>query len=171
MSSYLKTSHEKDAVEENSFPLSLKEQITHKKKFLEEHIPPRSKIILIGHSIGAYIILNLLKTCNRASDITKAILLFPTIERMAVSPNGRYVTPMVTYFKWLAVSAVAVFSIFPNFFKQFLVKWWLSDRENLMSSSVESVLRLLTPQSINGVVTMAQDEMKEVLHPDDEVNT
>lgn len=171
MSPNWKSSHDKDAVEENSFPLSLEEQITHKKKFLEEHIAPHSKIILVGHSIGAYIILNLLKTCNRASDITKAILLFPTIERMAVSPNGRYVTPMVKYFKWLAVSAVAVFSILPDVFKQSLVKWWLSDRENLMLSSVESVLKLLTPQSINGIVTMAQDEMKEVVHPDDEVNT
>ena len=171
MSPNRKSSHDKDAAQENSFPLSLEEQIMHKNKFLEEHIAPHSKIILIGHSIGAYIILNLLKTCNRASDITKAILLFPTIERMAVSPNGRYVMPMVTYFKWLAVSAVAAFSILPDFFKQSLVKWWLSDRENLMLSSVESVLKLLTPQSVNGVVTMAHDEMKEVVHPDDEVNT
>lgn len=88
---------------------------------------------------------------------------------MAISPNGRYVTPLVTHFKWLAVSAVAVFSILPDFVKQFLVKWWLSGRKNLMLSSVESVLKLLTPQSISGVFTMAQDEMKEVVQPDDEV--
>ena len=155
--------------EANSLPLSLKEQIAHKNKFLEDHISTHSRIILIGHSIGAYVILNLLKTCQRVSDITKAFLLFPTVERMAISPSGRYVTPFVTYFKWLAVASSAAFSILPAFVKEFLVRWWLNDRKRLSLSSVESILKLLTPQSIDGVFTMAQHEMKEVVDLDDEV--
>ena len=106
-----------DTAESINLPLSL-EQITHKKIFLEEHIPSKSKIILIGHSIGAYIILHLLKNCSRATDVTKSILLFPTIERMAISPSGRYVTPMVTYFKWFAIAAVTAFSCLPEFVKK-----------------------------------------------------
>ena len=142
----------------------------HKKIFLEDHIPPKSKIILIGHSIGAYIILHLLKNCIRAStDVTKSILLFPTIERMAISPSGRYVTPMVTYFKWFAIATVAAFSCLPEFVKKGLVQWWLSGRKNLMLSSVDSVLKLLTPRSVNGCLTMAHDEMKEVVDLDEEV--
>ena len=155
--------------ESSRFPLSLQEQITHKKIFLEEHIPPHSKIILIGHSIGAYVILNLLKNCHRVSDITKAILLFPTVERMAISPSGRYVTPMVTYFKWLGISAVAAFSILPKDVKKLLIQWWFCDRKQLMSSAVDTVLKLLTRQSINSCFTMAQDEMKEVVHSDNKV--
>ena len=155
--------------EANSLPLSLKEQIGHKNKFLEGYISTHSKIILIGHSIGAYVILNLLRTCQRASDITKAFLLFPTVERMAISPSGRYVTPLVTYFKWLAIASSAAFSILPAFVKEFLVRWWLNDRKRLSLSSVESILKLLTPQSIDGVFTMAQHEMKEVVDLDDEV--
>ena len=160
---------DKETKEANSLPLSLKEQIGHKNKFLEGHISTHSKIILIGHSIGAYVILNLLRTCQRASDITKAFLLFPTVERMAISPSGRYVTPMVTYFKWLAIASSAAFSILPAFVKEFLVRWWLNDRKRLSLSSVESILKLLTPQSIDGVFTMAQHEMKEVVDLDDEV--
>ena len=38
-----------------------------------------------------------------------------------------------------------------------------------MLSSVDSVLKLLTPQSVNGCLTMAHDEMKEVVDPDEEV--
>ena len=159
-----------DATEPNNLPLSLDEQITHKKIFLEEYIPSKSKIILIGHSIGAYIILQLLKNCNRATDVIKSILLFPTIERMAISPSGRYVTPMVTYFKWFALAAVTAFSCLPEFVKKGLVQWWLSNRENLMLSSVDSVLKLLTPQSVNGCLTMAHDEMKEVDDLDEEVS-
>ena len=164
-------SHTK-ATEPSRFPLSLEEQITHKKIFLEEHILPQSKLILVGHSIGAYIILQLLKTnsCHRAADVSKGILLFPTIERMAISPSGRYVTPMVTYFKWFAIGAVAAFNILPEFVKKGLVQWWLSNRKKLLNGSVDSVLKLLTPQSVNGCLTMAWDEMKEVVHPDDEVH-
>lgn len=164
-----KSSHGDITAGKSSFPLTLKEQIAHKNEFLERHIPPHSRILLIGHSIGAYIILHILKTCCRASDITKAILLFPTIERMAVSPSGKYVTPMVKYFNWLTLSAVGVFSVIPVSVKQFLVKWWLSDRKNLISGSVESVLKLLSPKVINGVVTMARDEMTQVVLCDDEV--
>ena len=138
--------------------------------FLEEHIPPKSKMILIGHSIGAYIILHLLKNCHRAEDVTKCILLFPTIERMAISPSGRYVTPMVTYFKWCVIATVTVFSFLPEFVKKGLVQWWLSNRKNLMLNSVDSVLKLLTPQPVNGCLTMAQDEMKEVVDLDEEVS-
>lgn len=76
---------------------------------------------------------------------------------------------MVTYFKWLAIASSAAFSILPAFVKEFLVRWWLNDRKRLSLSSVESILKLLTPQSIDGVFTMAQHEMKEVVDLDDEV--
>ena len=110
-----------DTAESINLPLSLDEQITHKKIFLEQHIPSKSKIIPIGHSIGAYIILHPLKNCSRATDVTKSILLFPTIERMAISPSGRYVTPMVTYFKRFAIAAVTAFSCLHEFVKIELV--------------------------------------------------
>ena len=39
-----------------------------------------------------------------------------------------------------------------------------------MLSSVDSVLKLLTPQSVNACLTMAHDEMKEVVDLVEEVN-
>ena len=82
---------------------------------------------------------------------------------MAISPSGRYVTPTVTYFKWFAIAAVTAFSWLPEFVKKGLVQWWLSNRKNSMLSSVDSVLKLLTPLSVNGFLKMAHDEMKEVV--------
>ena len=78
-------------------------------------------------------------------------------------------TPMVTYFKWLGISAVAAFSILPTDVKKLLIQWWFCDRKQLMSSAVDTVLKLLTHRSINSCFTMAQDEMKEVVHPDNKV--
>jgi len=76
---------------------------------------------------------------------------------------------MVTYFKWFAIAAVTAFSCLPEFLKKGLVQWWLRNKKNLMLSSLDSVLKLLTPQSVNGCLTMARDEMKEVVDPDEEV--
>ena len=85
-----------DTAESINLPLSLDEQISQKKIFLEEHITTKSEIILTGHSIGACI-LHFLKNCKRSTDVTKS--MFPTIKGMAILPSGRYVIPMVTYFK------------------------------------------------------------------------
>ena len=71
--------------------------------------------------MGAYIVLHLLKNCSGAAAVTKSILLFPTIERMAISPSGRYVTPMVTYFKWFTIAAVTASPCLPEFVKKGLV--------------------------------------------------
>jgi len=88
---------------------------------------------------------------------------------MAISPCGRYITPTVTYFKWFAIAPVTASSCLPKFGKRGLVQWWLSNRKDLMLISVDSVLQLLTPQSVNGCLTMAHDEMKEVVDPDEEI--
>ena len=93
-----------------NLPLSFNEQITQKKIFVEEHIPPKSEIIL-----------HLLKICNRAIEVTESVLLFPNIERIAISHSGRYVTPMVTYFKRFAIAAVTAISCLHEFVKKGLV--------------------------------------------------
>jgi len=76
---------------------------------------------------------------------------------------------MVTYFKWFAIAAVTASSCLLEFVKRGLVQWWLSNRKNLMLSSVDSVLKLLTPQSVKGCFTIVIDEMKESVDPDEEV--
>jgi xanthine dehydrogenase/oxidase len=148
---------------------SLNQQIAHKKVFLEQYIPKNTKIILIGHSIGAYIILKLLKDCERGNDIIKSILLFPTIERMAATPNGRFVTPLVNYFKWFAVSTVSVVSYFPQSFMKFLVQWWFSGR-NVQDGVVDTTLRLLNSEASSNSLEMARCEMAEVTDLDEEVS-
>ena len=72
--------------------------------------------------------------------------------------------------KWFAIATVTAFSCLSEFVKKGLVQWWLSNRENLMLSSVDSVLKLLTLRAVNGCLTMARDEMKEIHDLDEEVS-
>ena len=85
-------------------PLGLEEQIEHQERILAHHvknlqIPNKKnpKVILIGHSVGAYMLLGMIQRHwsmvaeNDVDDfdLIGGILLFPTIENIAQSPMGR----------------------------------------------------------------------------------
>jgi hypothetical protein len=56
-------------------------------------------ITLIGHSVGAYILLELITRIRKSSsplNIRGGILLFPTVTHLAQSPSGIKVTPILT---------------------------------------------------------------------------
>jgi len=81
-------------------PYSLEDQISLSFSTLQDlRIPSGPKksqsytsIILIGHSVGAYILLELINTLRKSSssllNIKAGILLFPTVTHIAQSPSG-----------------------------------------------------------------------------------
>jgi pimeloyl-ACP methyl ester carboxylesterase len=52
-------------------------------------------VILVGHSVGAYLALSLVHQYASSLAIRHAILLFPTICHIALSPRGRIATPLL----------------------------------------------------------------------------
>ena len=86
-------------------PFSLEDQINFQNDLLYEHIkehtrtvgkPP--KVILMGHSVGAYVLLELIRRHKEFIDqnedqddvdLIGAILIFPTVQDIAKSPLGR----------------------------------------------------------------------------------
>jgi hypothetical protein len=80
-------------------PYSLEDQISLSLSTLQSlHIPsgpkksqPYTSIILIGHSVGSYILLELINHLRKSSStltIRAGILLFPTVTHIAQSPSG-----------------------------------------------------------------------------------
>jgi pimeloyl-ACP methyl ester carboxylesterase len=58
---------------------------------------PKQKVILIGHSVGAYIAMEILRRHREASpksdfDIIGGAMLFPTVKDIAASPSGQKLT-------------------------------------------------------------------------------
>ena len=87
-----------------SQPLGLHEQINFQEDLLAHHVKHQHdtvgkspKVILIGHSVGAYVVLEMIqkhwemvdKKDVDDFDLIGGILLFPTIENIAQSPMGR----------------------------------------------------------------------------------
>jgi pimeloyl-ACP methyl ester carboxylesterase len=84
-------------------PLNLKDQIKYQEDLLYSHVKSHRdrtgntpKVILMGHSVGAYILLELIRhhedmineSENEDFDLIGGILLFPTITHIAKSPLG-----------------------------------------------------------------------------------
>ena len=81
---------------------TLQGQVEHKLRYIDEFIPRQAKLVLIGHSIGCYIILHMLEQLPR-DRILICPLLFPTVERMAESPKGFYFTPLLKFFRYFLI--------------------------------------------------------------------
>lgn len=80
-------------------PYSLSEQITYSLSSLTAQLIPSgpqkgqsyTSIILIGHSVGSYILLEIIQQLKKSPFDTKikaGILLFPTVTHIAASPSG-----------------------------------------------------------------------------------
>lgn len=100
---------------------TLEGQLNHKIEFINTYIPPGTKLHLIGHSIGAKICLDLVKKYHSSHD-AKAYLLFPTLERMADSPAGRRLWPLLGPFRKPVVMLMSlVHTVIPESWLHWLV--------------------------------------------------
>uniref|UniRef100_A0A3Q1FS05 Lipid droplet-associated hydrolase n=1 Tax=Acanthochromis polyacanthus TaxID=80966 RepID=A0A3Q1FS05_9TELE len=113
-----------DAEEDDVFGLN--GQIEHKLAFLRTHVPRETSLVLVGHSIGCYIILEMMKR-NPELKVLKAVMLFPTIERMAQTPQGKVMTPVLCYMRYVAYLPLFLVSLLPDTIKAGLIKLVLED--------------------------------------------
>lgn len=76
----------------------------------------RQKVILVGHSVGAYIAMEILRRHRERADararagagspefdIVGGIMLFPTVVDIAKSPSGQKLTVSLFLFRWFTV--------------------------------------------------------------------
>lgn len=137
-------------------------QITHKIEFIKKYVPSHVKIHLIGHSIGAWMILQLLQDQNIRSRIKKCYMLFPTVERMMESPNGwtftKIAMPLYSVFGYVFFTA---FNSLPIWLRIFLIQiyFWIF---SIPKQFTGTALKYSKPSVAEKVVFLADDEMARV---------
>ncbi|XP_015421883.1 PREDICTED: lipid droplet-associated hydrolase isoform X2 [Myotis davidii] len=98
--------------------------------------------------------------------IIRSFLLFPTIERMSESPNGRIATPFLCWLRYaLYVSSYLLLKPCPETIKSWLIRMALQ-RMNMQSEF--SVLSVLEPFCLANVAYLGGQEMMEVVKRDNE---
>lgn len=159
--------HSLPPLKQNPELYNLEGQVEHKLAFIEKYVPENVKIILVGHSIGAKIILDILKNSDVRSRVLKAYLLFPTIERMAESPNGKLMTGVIKHIVPVILYLVWFFTFLPVFAQKFLLSVHFMLRR-IPTYHVEPTMKLMNPTVLGNVFFLAMDEMENVKELDNE---
>jgi len=149
-------------------------QVQHKLAYIADHLPTRRRLILVGHSIGSYIILKMLSSKvddSLSSDsgfhrIIKCCLLFPTIERMAQSPKGRTVTPVMKYMHWvIPFFTYPLYYLVPSGLKRYMIERYFGVGR-VTPCAIDATLKLASPGAIASCAYMGKAEMALVQEPD-----
>uniref|UniRef100_UPI003AAB059A lipid droplet-associated hydrolase n=1 Tax=Centroberyx gerrardi TaxID=166262 RepID=UPI003AAB059A len=140
-------------------------QIEHKLAFLRKHVPRETSLVLVGHSIGCYIILEMMKR-DLELKVVKAVMLFPTIERMAQTPQGKVMTPVLCHMRYVAYLPLFLLSLLPERLKTTLVKLVFGAIRSLDHTVVHPTVGLLSGDCAANAMYMGGQEMREVLERD-----
>ncbi|XP_065341255.1 lipid droplet-associated hydrolase [Cloeon dipterum] len=150
---------------ENPDLYNLEGQVEHKVEFIKRYVPNDVKIHLIGHSVGSYIILKMLKNKLIEHHVYMNYMLFPAIERIGASPNGKFFSFVNNNFLWLVVILAGFVSCLPNAVGSALVKgyFWI---EGTYQKNVPATMQLLRPTILKNIFSLAADEMDRILELD-----
>ena len=149
-----------DAVERDWY--SLEDQIDHKMAYIEQQAVDKDSLFLVGHSIGCYMILKMLQLLA-PERVKKAIFLFPTIEKMALTPNGQFMSPLFTTFRYPFIGIVWLLSNIPEVIQRFVLKWYFYTTPSKHLESITLGTMNIDSRSIYNILCMANQEMTEVM--------
>ncbi|KAF6237577.1 hypothetical protein HO173_004467 [Letharia columbiana] len=159
------------------YPLGLEQQIESQEQLLYNHIKSHRertgnnpKVILMGHSVGCYILLELIQQ-HRGKiegegeedfDLIGGILLFPTITHIAKSPLGMVFGKILQlpYFpEIVGTIAKALSSLVPESFLHRLVKLVTRFPEYAATTTTSFIK---SPMGVRQALHLAKDEMTKI---------
>ncbi|XP_022659959.1 lipid droplet-associated hydrolase-like [Varroa jacobsoni] len=154
-------SQEFPSIDEHSELYDLQAQILHKIEFIKRFIGFEREVILIGHSIGAYVAMQVIKREPRLK-CEKAILLFPVIERLISTDRAQELMKTVQrwYSPFLFLCNLMHFTPLP-------VKRWLATWFCGQAHLGEATASFLCKQAMYSSWFLAKDELNKVDKRDD----
>ncbi|XP_076289039.1 lipid droplet-associated hydrolase-like isoform X2 [Lasioglossum baleicum] len=147
---------------------SLMAQVEHKQHFIQKYVPENVNIHLVGHSIGAWIALQLLKDDSVSKRIKKCYLLFPTIENMSATPNGKFFNGILWWIAPLIIFLCWIVSCLPLRLQLFLINLF-APICGIPKKFSKAVHQFINPHSFRRIFKMGIEEMQMVKERDDDI--
>jgi pimeloyl-ACP methyl ester carboxylesterase len=127
---------------EHKLPVSLDGQIEFAENLLKKHVQPDRRVILMGHSMGAYIFMEMIQRrraqAKQAGTIIGAIGVFPGVVHLARSEGGQRAQQLraIPGLAILAIFFVRLLSFLPTSSLLALVKMFLGYPEQAAMTTV-----------------------------------
>lgn len=144
----------------NEHKFDLAGQLAHKIDFLEKYVPENVKIHLIGHSVGAWTILQLLKREEIRMKVHHCYLLFPTIERMKVSPAGEIFTERIERALWYS-KIFFLLGFMPYALRRYILNHYVQ-KWNLPDAYLDAALKVANDRVLDRILHMGRDQVENV---------
>ena len=145
---------------------SLEEQVQHKVAVLTQlqALHPGCIFVLTGHSIGAWIALEVMKRSRPIRDSTvKVVGMFPTLHHIGSSPNGVRLYPLFVYGRTIAATLLDAVSWAPRWAQRAIAGFALDNQRSRMTNeAVSSLLGLFDGRVAHNFLFMAKEEMEQV---------
>ena len=149
----------------------LKEQMEHKLaslRFLLNRNPPGTKLILMGHSVGAWCVVQAMREYpGEDSAIAQGILLFPTVHNIGSSPNGVRLLPLMQFGRWALAAAAVLVQSLPLGLQEAIARSQLP--KGATPCTVEAALSIVHPCVGANALWMALNEMRDIKELDEEL--
>lgn len=137
-------------------------QIEHKVDLFNNHIDKKSKLHIIGHSIGAWIVLEMVHRNTPLLDRVASIhLLFPVIQHIAKTDNCIEKEKITYRLKLLFLRLL--YMLLPNVLIKIIIRQYIKHSySECPLFFVEGALKCLHPKNMNNFFLMLRDEIQNV---------
>lgn len=148
-------------MKDKGYLFDLNGQVEHKLDLINNHIHKGCRLHLIGHSIGAWMILESIQKSPHVMERVASInLLFPTLQEMAVTKNGFFVNT-IRRIHTFALILLTLFNLLPDYFLRLIAKLYLKVK-NLPSHFTNRLIKYVNPTIMEKVLFLGYDEMDRV---------
>jgi pimeloyl-ACP methyl ester carboxylesterase len=139
-------------------PLSLEQQVHHKLAVFDyiRQLHPYKQLILAGHSLGAFMAVEILK--RRSPDmIAKVIVLFPTLHSIGTTPNGKFMKRLSHPTSRFLVGGIA--STLNAVVPRTLIEWIVARATRHSGDMLVATTDLIVHLTGRHALALAHDEM------------
>ncbi|XP_050682023.1 lipid droplet-associated hydrolase [Leptidea sinapis] len=150
-------------LENNEHLYSLEGQIMHKYDLISKYFEKNTKLHIVGHSIGAWLIVELLARHEMLIEKTSSVnLLFPTLQRMGDTINGKFMNNVVRRWHSLIMFLFKLINVLPDIIISFFIKVYIF-MHNLPNNMYQKIHIAINPKIMEKVLFLAYNEMDSVL--------
>lgn len=160
----------RDTAAVGSPPFTVAQQLDHSEAHIrrvvdgvrEESVGRDVRVILMGHSLGTYMTLELVRRLSEEIRIVGGICLFATVMELAKSASGvkfSYIVAIPQFDLWVSWLSYILFSFLPRSFLKMLVRIVTSCPPD---AAAVTAAFLQSPHGVRQALFMARDEMTEI---------
>lgn len=149
-------------------PLTVRKLVEHKVDFIENVIPENVEIVLIGHSIGTFMSLQVMRLISKRERFIHNIMLMPVLEKFNQTPGWKSLS-FLLHFRGLLYALVMVLSLMKDEIVLRLLPYLMPDlqKNKTPDCMYEGMLQLVNWHVVRNMLTLARDESKQVQERDD----